>query len=102
MKPDACYSKPVHVRDSLGLFTVTSFAVLSDLFYKLAQLVGIFFYVARLYERKECSACDLCYLVITVNLLASIDIHIKTEYKFKGFLSNKGSRSKCSLFSLHI
>lgn len=69
--------------DPLGPFAVTSFVGLSDLFYKLAQLVGmlcVFFQrVICLYERKRCSACDLTYPVMTAKWIAntSVDCRLK-------------------------
>lgn len=61
--------------DSLGPLVVTSFVGLSDLFYELAQLVGMlrvcFSCVICLYERKRCSACDLCYPVTTAKRTAN-------------------------------
>lgn len=61
--------------DSPGPFVATSFVGLSDLFYKLAQLVGMlcvcFSCVMCLYGRKRCSACDLCYPVTAAKRTAS-------------------------------
>lgn len=75
MKPDAFCSEPELTRGSLGPFAVTSFVGLSDLFYKLAQLVGmlcVFFQrVIWLYERKRCSACDLTYPVMTAKWISN-------------------------------